>query len=292
MRHALILLAAGIASWAPAQPVFAQDAAPVLEAFMTAPAFPAQQRAASDPATLERGATLYAIQCKGCHGPDLRGGDMGGPNLLRSQLAMGDKAGEAITPVIQNGRSGGGGGVMPALPLSDADAHAVAEYIHSVMATRQRQGGTPPVDVALKQLVGDARRGAKQFDRWCAACHAVNGDLAGVARRYPTPEVLQNAWVAGRKPGLPTPGVDNPRRRVTATLHFADGRQVSGALRRMDDFTVSLLTEDGLYRSYVRRAAGITAIDLDDPLARHRSLLGEYTDAAMHDVTAYLATLK
>jgi len=261
---------------------------------MTAPSFPAQQRAAGDPAVIERGGTLYAIQCKGCHGPDLRGGDQGGPNLLRSPIVMGDKAGEGIAPVIQNGRSGAGGGVMPALPLSDADARAVAEYIHSVMATKQRQGGTPPVQVALKQLVGDSRRGQKHFQQWCAGCHAADGDLAGVATRYPGAETLQNAWVAGRKPGLPAPGAVNPRRQVRVTVHFADGTQQQGSLRRLDDFTVSLMTGDGLYRSYVRRAANpaITALDIEDPLARHRSLLGEYTDAAMHDVTAYLATLK
>jgi cytochrome c oxidase cbb3-type subunit 3 len=271
----------------------AQDAVP-LEPFMIAPTFPAQQRAVGDSALIERGGTLYAIQCKGCHGPDLRGGDQGGPNLLRSPIVMGDKAGEGITPVIQNGRSGAGGGVMPALPLSDADAHAVAEYIHSVMATKQRQGGTPPVQVALKQLVGDARRGEKHFQHWCAGCHAASGDLAGVATRYPNPELLQNAWVGGRKPGLPAPGVVNPRRVVTVSLRFADGTQQKGQLRRLDDFTVSLMTDDGLYRSYVRRAAtpAIVALDVDDPLARHRSLLGEYTDSALHDVTAYLATLK
>jgi cytochrome c oxidase cbb3-type subunit 3 len=270
----------------------AQDAAPPEPAFMTAPSFPAQQRAAGDPAVIERGGTLYAIQCKGCHGPDLRGGDQGGPNLLRSQLVMADKAGEGITGVIQNGRSGAGGGVMPALPLSDADARAVAEYIHAVMATKQRQGGTPPVQVPLKQLVGDARRGAKHFERWCTGCHAPTGDLAGVGRRYEDVETLQNAWVGGRRPGLPAPGVENARRRVVATVRFQDGTQVRGTLKRIDDFGLSLLTDDGLYRSYVRRAAGIASIDIDDPLARHRSLWSEYNDAAMHDITAYLAGLK
>ncbi|MEY4760216.1 MAG: Cytochrome c oxidase subunit [Pseudomonadota bacterium] len=273
----------------------AQEAAP-LDPFMTAPTFPAQQRAIADAKIVERGATLFAIQCKGCHGADLRGGDMGGPNLLRSQLVMGDKAGEAIVPVIQNGRSGTtGSGVMPALPLSDVDAHAVAEYIHSVAATRQRQGGTPPVKVELNLLVGDAKRGAGHFNRWCAECHSPTGDLASVATRYGNnAETLQNAWVAGRKPGVPEPGVENPRRQVQATIHFENGSEIRGVLRRMDDFTISLLTDGGQYRSFVRRSArpAITSVDIEDPLARHRSLWSEVSDAAMHDVTAYLATLK
>src|SRR5262245_38822856 len=50
--------------------------------------FPAQQRPAGDPAAIARGKSLYEINCRACHGSDLRGGDMGGPNLLRSQLVL------------------------------------------------------------------------------------------------------------------------------------------------------------------------------------------------------------
>src|SRR4051812_26999678 len=52
---------------------------------------PGQQRPPGDPAELARGKTLYGISCTGCHGADLRGGDMGGPNLLRSQLTLSDQ---------------------------------------------------------------------------------------------------------------------------------------------------------------------------------------------------------
>jgi len=287
----LVLLALALGATRPAG---AQDVP--LEPYMTAPAFPAQQRPPGDPAAIERGSTLFSIQCKGCHGPDLRGGDLGGPNLLRSQLVMSDRAGEAIVPVIQTGRSSSAGGTpMPALPLSTADAQAVAEYIHSVLASKQRQGA-PPVGATadLTVLVGDAKRGARQFAQQCAGCHSITGDLQGVAIRYRTPELLQNAWVAGRRPGPPDPNADDSRRRVRVTLAFADGTQLQGRLRRLDDFTVSLQTDAGDYRSYVRRAArpAITAIDVQDPLAAHRRLLAGLTDPVMHDMTAYLATLR
>src|SRR6185369_9779205 len=49
---------------------------------------PGQQRKPEDPAQVDRGKTIYGISCTGCHGADLRGGDMGGPNLLRSQLTI------------------------------------------------------------------------------------------------------------------------------------------------------------------------------------------------------------
>src|SRR5258708_5255388 len=63
--------------------------------------FPAQQRPPGDPALVARGKTLYAINCQGCHGADLRGGDLGGPNLLRSQVVLSDQIGELILPIVQ-----------------------------------------------------------------------------------------------------------------------------------------------------------------------------------------------
>ena len=63
--------------------------------------FPAQQRKLADPAVVERGGTLFGINCRLCHGADLRGGDMGGVNLLRSPLVLNDQEGELIYPVVK-----------------------------------------------------------------------------------------------------------------------------------------------------------------------------------------------
>src|ERR1700686_3501068 len=101
---------------------------------------PGQKRPPGDPAQIGRGKTLYGISCTGCHGADLRGGDLGGPNLLRSQVALSDRDGELIVPIIQGSRQSTG---MPEIDLSPADAAAVAAYVRSVMETIGRQG-TPP----------------------------------------------------------------------------------------------------------------------------------------------------
>src|SRR5215467_1534837 len=106
---------------------------------------PGQQRPPGDPAQIERGKALYGINCTGCHGADLRGGDMGGPNLLRSQAALSDKEGELIIPIIQGSRQSGG---MPAINLPPDDAKAVAAYVRSIMETIGRQGTPPSVGVA------------------------------------------------------------------------------------------------------------------------------------------------
>src|SRR3954447_13376205 len=156
---------------------------------------PGQQRRPEDPAQVERGKTVYGISCTGCHGADLRGGDMGGPNLLRSQVAIVDKEGEMIVPIIHGSRQSSG---MPAIPMSDADATAVAAYVRSVMATIGRQGMPPGVGKeAPSILVGAAKAGQAAFDTKCAKCHSATGDLSGLATRISDPKTLQNTWVSG-----------------------------------------------------------------------------------------------
>jgi cytochrome c oxidase cbb3-type subunit 3 len=257
--------------------------------------FPAQQRPPGDPALIERGGSIYGVYCRSCHGPDLRGGDLGGPNLLRSQLVLNDAAGEVIGPVIRQGRTQAGGGTpMPPVQMSDADVRAVAEYLHSVLRTAQPQGAPPRgAQEELNLLVGNARAGERYFGKACASCHSATGDLAGIATRLDNNiEQLQNSWVAGRRMGAPatTPGPD--RRTPVVTLRFSDGRVERGAVARLDDFVVSFTDAAGKYRSYTRRSAGITELAVDDPLARHRALWSELSDKDMHDVTAYLASLK
>ena len=105
--------------------------------------FDAQQRRPGDPQLVARGQALYGIHCRGCHGIDLRGGDLGGPNLLRSQLLLRDREGERIWPVLRDGQSTPGGSSMPPQSLSEADARAVAEYMHSVLGRATPQGGLP-----------------------------------------------------------------------------------------------------------------------------------------------------
>ena len=68
------------------------------------------------------------------------------------------------------------------------------------------------------------------------------------------------------------------------------GPAVSGALLRIDNYSVSLRDASGDYRSF-SRVTGVT-VDVRDPLVAHRELLDHYTDDAIHDVVAYLWTIK
>jgi len=250
---------------------------------------PGEQRKAGDPAAIERGKTLYGIQCTGCHGADLRGGDTGGPNLLRSQAILGDADGEKVIPILQGSRQDAG---MPAFQFSPADMKAVASYLRSVALTIGRQGMPPTAVAPTSILVGDAKAGQRYFDTRCASCHSATGDLKSIAVRFPDARVLQNTWVSGgggggRRRGPAAQGSAPP---VTATVTVPSGA-VTGRLLRIDDFEVSLALEDGTVRSF-RRAGATPNVEIHDPLQAHRDLLAVYTDQDIHNLTAYLATLK
>src|SRR4051794_5462972 len=58
--------------------------------------FPAMQRPPADAAVVERGKAVFGVTCVACHGADARGGQLNGPNLLRSQLVLADQDGELI----------------------------------------------------------------------------------------------------------------------------------------------------------------------------------------------------
>lgn len=248
---------------------------------------PGQKRAAEDPAVVARGKSLYGLSCRGCHGADLRGGDMGGPNLLRSTLCLTDKEGEKVTPVIQNGiRS------MPAFTMPPTDAHAVAAYIRSVIGTIGGQGRPPSAQEPPSILVGDAAAGKAYFDSTCASCHSVSGDLKGIAGRAGDPKTLQNLWVSGGRyrRGAPAPSSARPKPVTVTVTPLAGQKPVEGRLLRIDDFTVTLITSDGLQRTFARNG-DLPKVEVHDPLEAHTQLLPKYSDKNMHDLTAYLVTL-
>ncbi len=255
--------------------------------------FPAQQRPKGDPDVIQRGRGIFAGACGPCHGADARGGQLGGPNLLRSQLALSDKAGEALFPVIKSGRPGT---TMPPSPLPDADINAVIAFVHDLQSKIGGQGNPPPgEEVALNILVGNAKAGAGYFAARCASCHSATGDLAGLATRVPEPKALQNLWVSGGRAvargGGAARQIGAPRAVTTATVTLPSGETTTGTLLRLDDFLVTIALPDGSQRTF-RRAGDTPKVDVTDPLTGHRALLTVLTDADMHNVTAYLVTLK
>lgn len=228
---------------------------------------------------IESGRVRFASQCGFCHGRDAAGGESG-PDLTRSELVAADVRGDRIGPVVRSGRVDKG---MPAFTLSEADLTAIVAFVHDQKSQADAAtGGRRAVDVADLQT-GDAAAGKRYFDGACATCHSASGDLAGVAGRLQGLALLQRMLNPAGGRGAGSRGV--PTVSVTTTT----GQVVSGKLAYRDEFTIALTDAGGWYHSWPAAQVKFT---VDDPLQAHVDQLGKYTDADMHNVLAYLQTLR
>jgi cytochrome c oxidase cbb3-type subunit III len=260
---------------------FVSAQAPRRPGTITSPRDAYPVRPPGDPEAIARGKALYSVNCQFCHGADTRGGDSG-PSLLRSGLVLGDQEGEQIGAVVRSGRTG-----MPKFSLSDDQVKDIAAFIHSFRAAGYDESRNRPPSI----LVGDAKAGEAFFNARCASCHSPAGDLRGLASRIPDERLLQQSWLmpgSGAGRGGPPPVTLQP---VTVTVTLPSSEKVEGKLDRIDDFMVSLTTSDGTHRSFATKG-DTPRVEVHDPLEPHRNLLRSYSDSDIHNVTAYLVTLK
>jgi cytochrome c oxidase cbb3-type subunit 3 len=251
--------------------------------------FPAQQRPPGDRVEIAHGKTLYDVDCAKCHAADLRGNLKGGTSLLRSMVVLSDQHGELIAPILAGSLHAAN---MPGRVMPPADVKAIAEYLHSVVATEKGQGAPPEVGIpAPSALVGDAAAGKVAFGTHCASCHSATGDLQGFGAKYPDAPSALNRWAALGGSGRGRAGAGADRRTVMVTVTPASGEAVQGPLVELDDFLVSLTMPDGSIRTY-RRDGDIPKVEVKDPMEGHKTLLDTLKNKDMHDITAYLETLK
>ncbi|HVY63329.1 MAG TPA: c-type cytochrome [Gammaproteobacteria bacterium] len=245
----------------------------------TSPAAQPLPRSASTqtyaPDLVAAGRTRFAAACGFCHGPEATGGSSG-PDLTRSAVVAADEHGDRIGALVRTGRATAG---MPAFPaLSDADLAAIAAFIHEQKTKAEAETGDRRSVEPEDLVTGNARAGRRYFATACASCHSADGDLAGVASRYEGLDLLRNMLYPR-----------GPRPTATATVTTRDGATVTGTLAYRDEFTIALTTAAGEYRSW---PVDRVRLEIRDPLQAHFEQLGRYTDATMHDVLAYLQTLR
>ena len=232
-----------------------------------------------DAAAAERGAKIYAANCSFCHGAKANGGDTG-PDLVRSTLVLHDEKGELIGPVVHEGRVNRG---MPQFAaFTQQELYDIAEFLHLRVELAANRGTYKILDV----VTGDPKAGEIYFrgSGGCTSCHSATGDLAHVGSKFSPPD-LQQAFLY---PASRSTSAEDSAQKVTVTL--ASGERIAGTLKRLDDFDVLFYDEKGDLHSL---ALGSGAkVESEDPLAGHRRLLDRYTDQDMHNITAYLVTLK
>ncbi len=227
---------------------------------------------------IQAGERRFTSQCGFCHGRDAAGGETG-PDLTRSTLVAEDNRGDKIAPVIRQGRKEQG---MPAFNLSEAELGAIVAFIHDQKTKFEGLTGgrrtVEPADLAT----GDAEAGLRYFNGAgrCSGCHSAAGDLKGVASRHKGLALLQRMLYPTGRP-FPAP--------AKATLTFPSGETTVAAVAAQDEFTVTVFKTSGEKEVHERSDVKVT---IDDPIQAHFTQLGKYTDTDMHNVFAYLDTLK
>ena len=226
------------------------------------------------PAVVERGKSLFGQNCSFCHGREGFGGETG-PNLMDSDLVTSDVRGNKIGPVVRNGRPENG---MPAFKLPPQQIIELAAFLHAQKKkSESHPGGRRGVSVSDLQT-GNVEAGKQYFNGAgaCWSCHSPTGDLAGVARRYRGLELEKRMLYP-----------KNATATVAVTL--PSGQTVSGKLSYQDEFTIGLTDESGWYQSW---PANSIKYAISAPAEAHVELLGKYTDDDVHNLMAYLQTLR
>ena len=240
-----------------------------------------------DPEAVDRGRTTFVATCGFCHGPTAQGGD-GGPGLIRSLLVLDDEEGRQLGQFLKSGRPDKG---MPKFDrLSDQDVGDIAAYLKSRIIYSAGRG-----DIRVENiLVGDAAAGQAYFNGAgaCATCHSPAGDLRGIGTKYDA-EVLQNRIVMPRegRGGGGRESPPQPVKPITATINLPSGEALTGELVRLTEFDVTIRDASGRQRSMFR-TNGVPHVEVHDPVQAHVDLWPKLTDRDLHNLTAYLASLK
>jgi cytochrome c oxidase cbb3-type subunit 3 len=227
---------------------------------------------------IQTGELRFGAQCGFCHGRDAAGGEQG-PDLTRSELIAQDVKGDKLGPLVRAGRVDAG---MPSFRLDDAELTAIAAFIHRQMDDFSALGGgrrtVEPEDLAT----GNAADGRAYFNGagGCSGCHSATGDLSGVAGRYQGLALLQRMLYPSGRPAPAPP---------KAIFTLPSGQTLVASLAAEDEFSVTVTDALGAPQTYRKNAVKVS---IENPMAAHFEQLGKYTDASMHNVLAYLDTLK
>jgi cytochrome c oxidase cbb3-type subunit 3 len=222
-----------------------------------------------------RGQAAFQSNCAACHGANATGSV--GPNLITSATVRHDVNGDEIGKVVHEGRMDKG---MPAFPnLTTAQVADIAAFLHARVTLVSRPSALSGSTVGVAALGGgNAAAGQKWFEAKCARCHSPMGDLKGVATKLAGPDLLTMLLLP---PSSPT--------KQTGSVTPKSGAAVKGTFVHRDAFTVTLRLADDSTHTWMTKDVTVA---VDDPLKGHRDLLPTYTDKDLHDVLAYLQTLR
>lgn len=259
------------------------------------------QRRGMDQAAIDRGKQLFTTNCASCHGENARGGSKTKTNLdlIRSPMVLDDLGsdGREIGDFLKYGRPEKG---MPKFNLTDAQASDIAAWLHGSISTAAEYGAYRRLNV----FSGNASAGEAFFNGSvgrCNTCHSATGDMKGLAARSnddaPTIQGLifsgggrGGRGGGGRGRGEAAGGTPSPT-AITAVVTLKSGETINGYPSYIDDWRITIRLPSGELRSFLRDGDWPNYATTN-PLQAHVDLQFKYTDDDIHNLAAYLETLK
>lgn len=183
------------------------------------------------------GQQAFATNCASCHGLDGKGGERAPDIVTRPNIRQ--LSNDELFEIIQKGVPRKS---MPSFAyLGDAAIRSIVAYLRSL------QGNPAP-----RILPGDSKRGKELFfgKGQCSSCHAFHGeggffasDLSDYSHGR-SPEVARDAILS------PNKNLD-PRNR-TVVVSLPNGKTLEGIARNEDNFSIQLLTRDGVIHLLIK----------------------------------------
>ena len=225
--------------------------------------------AVPDKAAAARGEPLYVENCSVCHGQTARGAM--GPGLITSDIVLADDHGEHLTPFLKKGTPEKG---MPAFAtMADRQLTDIAEFLHVQVENVANRGAYQVLNI----LVGNRAKGNAYVDGHCMSCHKTE-TFSHIGSKFRSPEQLQRNWIWPSHSAYMTANVKT------------SGGSISGRVIQISDFRLTVASESGKTQT-IQRGPDVE-VKIDDPLVAHQRMLMTLANDDMHNVTAYLETLK
>jgi len=258
-----------------------------------------------DAAQVARGEKTFGEKCGSCHRPNARGGTGKGIatiDLLRSPMVLDDIGGREIGEFLKYGRAEKG---MPKFDVTPEENADMAAFLHRQITAASERGTYQRLNV----LSGNAKAGEAFFNGSvgkCSTCHSATGDMKGLAAKNNNDaSTIQGLIVGGGNAGgrggrgrggaaAPDPAAAPAapsKTAVTATVTTKSGETFTGLPVQITDFVVVIQPPTGPIKSFIRQGDWPKVVE-HNPLQAHVDLLGKYTDDDIHNLAAYLVSLK
>ena len=214
--------------------------------------------------------------CAFCHGRDAGGGE-DGPDLTRSKLVADDVGGDKIGPVVRNGRAADRHAPFHGFRPGTRGTRLPSSTRRKPSPNRKRADGAEWMSPISRPASAEAGKQYFNGAGKCSSCHSVTGDLAGLAKRLQGLRLEERLHVSERREEQ---NRDHAARAVKPSPANSPTRMNS---------TLPCGTHPGWYRSF---PASKVKFKVDSPADAHAELLAKYTDDDIHNLMAYLQTLR